>query len=97
MFAGVEHEALDHLTKRFGQLAREAGLPAARLHDLRHTSVSLMIQAGVPLALVSKRLGHSSISITSDVYGHLLEGAGREAAERAAALVPRRPTISVEG
>jgi integrase len=53
-----------------------------------------MIQAGVPLALVSKRLGHSSISITSDVYGHLLEGAGREAAERAAALIPKRPRIS---
>ena len=85
------------LTKRFRQLAKEAGLPPARLHDLRHASASLMIQAGVPLALVSKRLGHSSISITSDVYGHLLEGAGREAAERAAALIPRRPQLVTGG
>lgn len=92
VFAREDGSPLDpgQVTKRFGQLAREAGLPPARLHDLRHAAASLMIQAGVPIALVSKRLGHSSISITSDVYGHLLEGAGREAAERAAALVPRR-------
>ena len=49
-----------------------------------------MLAAGVPLAVVSKRLGHSSIAITSDTYSHLLEGVGRQAAERAAALVPRR-------
>jgi Phage integrase family len=60
--------------------------------DLRHASASLMIQAGVPLALVSKRLGHSSISITSDVYGHLLEGAGREAARSAS----RSRTVSCD-
>jgi hypothetical protein len=42
------------------------------------------------MALVSKRLGHSSISITTDTYSHLLEGVGREAANRAAALVPRK-------
>ena len=49
-----------------------------------------MLAAGVPLAVVSKRLGHSSVAITSDTYSHLLEGVGRKAAERAAALVPRR-------
>ena len=48
-----------------------------------------MLAAGVPLAVVSKRLGHSPVSITSDTYSHLLEGVGREAAERAAAQVPR--------
>ncbi len=48
-----------------------------------------MLAAGIDLALVSKRLGHSSIAITADTYSHLLEGVGREAAERAAALVPR--------
>ena len=50
-----------------------------------------MLAADVPLAVVSKRLGHSSVAITSDTYSHLLEGVGREAAERAAALVPRVP------
>ena len=66
-----------------------AGLRPIRLHDLRHGAASLMLAAGVDLALVSKRLGHSSVSITSDTYSHLVEGVGREAAERAAALVPR--------
>jgi integrase len=60
-----------------------------RLHDLRHGAASLGIAAGVPIAVVSKRLGHSSISVTADIYGHLLEGVGHQAAEAAAALVPR--------
>lgn len=48
-----------------------------------------MLSAGVPMAVVSKRLGHSTITLTSDTDSHLLEGVGRDAAERAAALVPR--------
>ncbi|MDT4934056.1 MAG: hypothetical protein QOK11_1948 [Pseudonocardiales bacterium] len=48
-----------------------------------------MLAAGVPMAVVSKRLGHSTITLTSDTYSHLLGGVGGEAAERAAALVPR--------
>jgi len=77
------------VTKRFGELCDAAGVRRVRLHDLRHGSASLMLAAGIDLALVSKRLGHSSISITADTYSHLLAGVGREAAERAAALVPR--------
>ena len=49
----------------------------------------LMLAAGVPMAVVSKRLGHSSLAITSDTYSHLLEGVGQQAATAAAALVPR--------
>ncbi len=48
-----------------------------------------MLTVGVDLAIVSKQLGHSSISITSDTYSHLLGGVGRDAADRASALVPR--------
>ena len=77
------------VTKRFGVLAAEAGLRHIRLHDLRHGQASLMLAAGVPLGVVSKRLGHSSISLTSDTYSHLLEGVGRQAANAAAAQVPR--------
>jgi len=80
---------LDTVTKRFRELCTAAGVRPVRLHDLRHGSASLMLAAGVDLALVSKRLGHSSIAITADTYSHLLGGVGREAAERAAALVPR--------
>ncbi len=82
------------VTKRFVALGVAAGLRRVRTHDLRHGQASLMLAAGVPMAVVSKRLGHSTISITSDTYSHLLEGVGRDAAERAAALVPRAPKAS---
>ena len=81
--------ALDAVTKRFGELCDAAGVRRVRVHDLRRGSASLMLAAGVDIALVSKRLGRSSVAITSDTYPHLLEGVGREAAERAAALIPR--------
>jgi integrase len=77
------------LTQRFGELAEAAGVRHVRLHDLRHGQASLMLAAGVPMAIVSKRLGHSTITITSDTYSHMLAGVGRDAAERANALVPR--------
>lgn len=67
-----------------------APLPIVRFHDLRHLQASLLIAAGVPLAVVSKRLGHSSVQVTSDSYGHLLDGVGTAAATAAAALIPRR-------
>lgn len=65
-------------------------LRRVRLHDLRHGQASMMLAAGVDMNIVSKRLGHSRSSFTADVYSHLLEGVGRDAAERAAALIPRR-------
>jgi integrase len=52
--------APDHLTKRFGQLAKATGMRAIRLHDLRHGQASMMLAANVHLAVVSKRLGHST-------------------------------------
>jgi integrase len=79
----------EYVTRHFQLLTRKAGLRQIRLHDLRHGSASLQLAAGVPMAVVSKRLGHSSIAITSDTYSHLLEGVGHAAAEAAAALVPR--------
>ena len=80
--------APERVTKRFAQLAAAANLRHIRLQDLRHGQASLMLAAGVPMAVVSKRLGHSTITLTSDTYSHLLGGVGRDAAERAA-LVPR--------
>ncbi|HSB70446.1 MAG TPA: tyrosine-type recombinase/integrase [Candidatus Methylomirabilis sp.] len=55
-------------------------LRLVRVHDLRHTYASLALQRGVPLLVVSRQLGHSSIGVTGDVYGHLLPDATREAA-----------------
>lgn len=76
--------------KTFHHLIDKAKLRRIRLHDLRHGHASLMLAAGVELELVSKRIGHSSTTITADMYQHLLPGVSRGAAEKAAALVPRK-------
>lgn len=77
------------VTKQFRRLAKAAGLPPCRLHDLRHLSASLQLAAGVDIAVVSKRLGHSALSFTCDTYCHLIGKAGRQAADKTAALVAR--------
>lgn len=71
----------------------KAGLPKLTFHGQRHEYASLMIAAEVDIAVVSKRLGHSSISITSDIYGHLIGSASRNAAEKAAAFVPEKRPV----
>jgi len=76
----------------FDRVVREADLTKIRLHDLRHLHASLLIAGGVPLAIVSKRLGHSTIAITADLYGHLLRDANREAAEAAAGMLLPKTT-----
>ena len=79
----------EYVTRHFQLLAGKAGLRRIRLHDLRHGAASLRLAAGVPIEIVSKILGHSSIALTADTYSHLLRGVARQAAEAAAALVPR--------
>ena len=62
-------------------------VPSIRLHDLRHTHASLLLALGVPVKVVSERLGHASATITLDVYSHVLPGQGRAAADMLAAAV----------
>ena len=68
------------------------GIRGVRFHDLRHSAASLMLAGGVPVQLVSARLGHSSPAITLGVYAHALPGASQDAAEKLAAILngPRR-------
>ena len=51
--------------------AVKAGLPGIGLHTLRHSAATVMIENGVPLKVVSEILGHFSVSITGDIYGHV--------------------------
>ena len=61
---------------------REVGLAKKpRVHDLRHTNASWLIQAGVPLTVVQRHLGHESIQPTSDRYGHLDRKSSRVVAD----------------
>ncbi|HZN70737.1 MAG TPA: site-specific integrase [Micromonosporaceae bacterium] len=80
----------DFITYKFEKLVDRHGLPRITLHKLRHLAASLQIAAGIDIAIVSKRLRHSSIKITNDTYGHMIGTIGRQAAEAAAALVPLR-------
>jgi integrase len=66
---------IDNFTQRvFKPLLGKAGLRAIRFHDLRHTFGSLLIQTGASLAYVRDQMGHSSIQVTVDIYGHLTPG-----------------------
>lgn len=78
-----------YATRLFDKIRDKAGLPPMTFHGQRHEAISLMLSAGVPLAVVSKRAGHSSVQITADLYGHLIGSADRDAAETAVAMVPR--------
>ena len=84
------------VTHRFIKTVRRAGLKGIRLHDLRHSYTSLMLAAGVDMKQISANLGHASIGITFDVYGHLLPGAGKAAAQRLEKfLEPWLPTVEM--
>ena len=71
-----------HVSRHFAQLVARAALPPIRLHDLRHTSASLGLASGESLLEVSRRLGHSSITITADTYAHVSTGAAQRSAQR---------------
>lgn len=60
-------------SKAFHAALVRAGLPVVRFHDLRHTAASLMIMEGVDMKTVSEVLGHQSIKITADIYGHIAD------------------------
>ena len=59
------------LSARFQKILRQHGLRRIRYHDLRHTCAALLLAAQVPLIEVSNWLGHSTVAITADLYGHL--------------------------
>ena len=68
--------------RHFKPLLKSTGLPPIRLYDLRHTHATLLLTAGVPVHVVSKRLGHKSAKMTLDVYSHVLPGQQEEAVAR---------------
>jgi integrase len=73
----------ERVTKLFREAIEQAKLPRIRFHDLRHTHATLGLEAGIPVKVISQRLGHSSTRITQDVYQHVL----REQQEAAAAQI----------
>jgi integrase len=86
-----------NVTSRFADLAAEAGLPPIRLHDLRHGAATLALTAGVDVKVVQEMLGHSSSVLTRDTYTSVVPELAREAAEKTAALIPRRRATGTNG
>jgi integrase len=70
----------EFFSRTFDRVVARSDLPAIRPHDLRHTHASLLLRAGVPVKVVSERLGHASPGFTLNVYQHVIPGMQAEAA-----------------
>ena len=86
------------ISQAFERIAARAELPLIRLHDLRHTHATLLIKAGVPVKVVSERLGHAKAAFTIQTYQHVLPGMQADAAADFEQLSPgRHPSRAVDG
>ncbi|MEJ9212052.1 site-specific integrase [Bacillus smithii] len=65
--------------RKWYNFLEKVDVPKIRVHDLRHTHATLMLLQGIPVKVVSERLGHASIEITLNIYGHLLPSIQKEA------------------
>ena len=77
----------ERLSRLFKQHCRRAGLPPVRFHDIRHSYVTALLRQGVPLKVVSQRVGHASPMVTLAIYQHVLPGDDRAAADVGAQLI----------
>jgi integrase len=79
----------------FERVVKRAGIRKIRLHDLRHTHTTLALKAGVPVKVVSERLGHESPAFTLKQYAHVIPGMQAAAAAAVAELIkPDTPARS---
>jgi integrase len=70
---GVTHAWIRHMDA--------IGMPDAGLHSLRHTHVSMLLASGMDILSISRRIGHASVKVTLDTYGHLIHGTDDRAAQ----------------
>ena len=78
VFGGRQSLSISSLQRVFTAAVKASGVPAIRIHDLRHSHATLLINSGVNIVAVSKRLGHASINQTLRTYTHLLQRADDE-------------------
>ena len=76
----INHNNL--VNRYFEPALKRAGLPKIRFHDLRHTFASLLIEQGENIKYIQTQLGHSSPTVTWNVYAHLMKKVNQEAASR---------------
>jgi integrase len=92
VFADVEGNPIHPhtISQTFERIIARADVPRIRLHDLRHTHGTLLIKAGIPVKVVSERLGHANPTFTIDTYQHVLPGMQAHAARTFERLIAGR-------
>jgi integrase len=92
MFTGELGEPLhpDYVSRRFRELAEAAGLPVIKFHAARHTAATLALEAGIDIKIVSEQLGHSTTTITRDLYQHVRHQVQVDSAQKVVDLLPSR-------
>lgn len=84
----------DTPTTWWTRFTKRADVRYIKLHDLRHTSATLLINQGVHAKIISERLGHSDIRVTMNTYGHVLRKADQEAANKLNGLFSKKQSAS---
>lgn len=84
----------DTPTTWWTRFTKRVGVRYIKLHDLRHTSATLLINQGVHAKIISERLGHSDIRVTMNTYGHVLRKADQEAANKLDDLFTKKSKVS---
>jgi len=82
-----------HLNKILKRIITQANLPKISFHDLRHTHATMLLSQGVNPKIVQERLGHSNISVTMDVYSHVMPGMQKQAADELDKKLFRDPNV----
>lgn len=77
----------DSFSRMFRDFLKRHDLPLIRFHDLRHTNATIMLVSGTSMKVASSRLGHSSISITADLYTHVLQSLETDASNKIANVI----------
>lgn len=85
-----------NFSKMFAKTLKTAGIKHVRFHDLRHSAASLMLAANVPMKVASQILGHSSISITADLYQHVISDLKKDAADKIGSMLYGKKTDQKE-
>jgi integrase len=80
--AGHHMNHQNMMTREFYPALKRAGLSRIRFHDLRHTYAAILITMGENIKFIQKQLGHASLTITMDTYGHLLPEASQDFGQR---------------
>jgi len=84
----------DTVTAQFERQVQRSGLRPLRLHDLRHTHATMLLEAGVDISVVSRRLGHADVGFTARVYAHVTARLQLDAAAKLSAyLEPKSSAV----